>query len=323
MKKVCIVGYGAIGSVHAAALEKSDNAKLYAVCDNDYNRTNLCREKYKIVAYTDFDEMLVDENIDSVHICTPHYLHFEMIRKALEAGKKVVCEKPVTMTKTEFDELLSIKNNENVCVVFQNRLNPCFLCLEEVMESGRLGKVKSVKGIVTWCRTAEYYSQADWRGRWSTEGGGVLINQAVHTLDFLCSIGGQVESVKANMMNYSLPEIEVEDTCTAYIKFTSGATGLLLATNVNGINSPIDFEVIFDKGVARYNDGKLYINGELKIEDSTPMLGKTYWGKGHEALAKNYYDFNNYFTPHDVKNTMNTMFAIYESAKQNGKEVAL
>lgn len=323
MKNVCIVGYGAIGPVHAAAIEKSVNAKLYAVCDNNSERINLCREKYETVVYTDFDEMLLDKNIDSVHICTPHYLHFEMIKKALLTGKKVVCEKPVTMTKVEFDALLAIGGADEVCVVLQNRLNPCFLKLREITDSGEFGGVRAVKGIMTWCRTAEYYAHDEWRGKWATEGGGVLINQAIHTLDYLCYISGKTTSVKANMMNYSLPEIEVEDSCMAYLKFENGASGTFFASNTHGENSPIDFEVVFEKAIARYMDGKLYIDGKLTVEDSKPMLGKKYWGRGHEALVKNYYDFDKYFSLCDVKNTMDTMFAIYESAKQNGKEIIL
>lgn len=323
MKNVCVVGYGAIGPIHTEAIEKTDKAHLFAVCDNKSDKLMLCREKYDVKTYEDFDTMLQDKDIDSVHICTPHYLHFEMIKKALAAGKKVVCEKPATMTKPEFDELLELKDADKVCVVLQNRLNPCFLYLKELVKSGELGTVKSVKGIMTWCRTAEYYTHDDWRGKWATEGGGVLINQAIHTLDYLCDICGEVDSLKANMMNYSLPEIEVEDTCTAHIKFKNGATGLLFASNTNGGNSPIDFEVIFEKGIARYTDAKLYVNGELKTEDSKLVLGKAYWGNGHEALMKKHYDFGEYFNPYNVKNTMNTLFAIYDSAKTDGKEIKL
>lgn len=320
---VCIVGYGAIAPVHAVSIEKTESAKFYAVCDNDPNALELCKDKYNVKTYADFDEMLLDESIDSVHICTPHYLHFEMIKKALASGKRVVCEKPVTMTKTEFDALLSLKDSDKVCVVFQNRLNPCFLHLKKIAESGALGAVKSVKGLVTWSRDAAYYAQADWRGKHSTEGGGVLINQAIHTLDYLCCICNKTESVAANMTNYSIPEIEVEDTCSAHLRFANGASGIFFATNANGVNSPIDFEVCFEKGIARYSAGKLYINDELKEQDSKPILGKTYWGIGHETLIKNYYDLNTYFTPNDTKNTMNTLFAIYESANNNGKEIML
>ena len=95
MKNLCIVGYGAIGPIHAKAIEETAGVKFYAVCDNNPDRIEKCKKDYDVKAYLDFDEMLLDENIDSVHICTPHYLHFEMIKKSLAYGKTVVCEKPV------------------------------------------------------------------------------------------------------------------------------------------------------------------------------------------------------------------------------------
>ena len=135
MKKICITGYGNIGPVHAAAIAKTENAKLYAVCDVDAECRKRCEKAYGVIGYDDFDEMLKDENIDSVHICTPHYLHYEMAVKALKAGKTVVAEKPVTMKKEEYEKLLGNELAENVCVVLQNRLNPCAETLKELVDS--------------------------------------------------------------------------------------------------------------------------------------------------------------------------------------------
>ena len=112
MKNVCIVGYGSIGPVHANALKNADQARFYAVCDVDAEKRKVCRETYGVKEYDDFDKMLQDEDIDSVHICTPHYLHFEMIKKALAAGKDVVTEKPVTITKEEYAALLELEGAE-------------------------------------------------------------------------------------------------------------------------------------------------------------------------------------------------------------------
>ncbi len=323
MKNVCIAGYGAVAPVHAGAVEKLNSAKLYAVCDINPDKNEICKSKYDVIAYTDFDEMLKDKNIDSVHICTPHYLHFEMIEKAVKCGKNVLCEKPVVMTKSEFDKLLCFQEKDKINVVLQNRLNPCFVRLKEITESGQLGKVVGVKGVVAWQRTAEYYLKDSWRGKWESEGGGVLINQAIHTLDYLCLIAGKARSVKANMCNLSLPEIEVEDTITACIDFQNGIKGLFFATNSNSANSSVDFEVFFENGEARYTDNKLYINGELVEEDLKPVHGKKYWGLGHKKLIKNYYDEGMGFPVESVQDTMYTTFAIYESAKNNGVEIII
>ncbi len=315
MKNVCIIGYGAIGPIHAAAIAKVENAKFYAVCDNNPKKIEKCKQKYDVLAYSDIDEMLCDKNIHSVHICLPHYLHFEVAKKALAAGKEVVLEKPVTMTKQEFDELLTLENSDKICIVLQNRLNPGIVKLKEIVDSGKLGKIKTVKGILTWCRDAQYYAQDAWRGKYATEGGGVLINQAVHTLDFFSYVTGSVQEVRAQQANFSISEIEVEDTMSAYMKFENGVTGIFFATNAYGTSSNPVFEVVFENGKARYTDGKLFVGEELEAEDSKAEIGKVDWGAGHAALIKRYYDCGEYFSPHDVKNTMYTMFAIYESAK--------
>ena len=260
MKNVCIVGYGSIGPTHAAAIAKLQSARLYAVCEIDPARRAKCAEQYSAIEYADFDEMLKDGNVDSVHICTPHYLHFEMTKKALAAGKYVVCEKPVTMTEEEFDELCKLDVDDKVCVAFQNRYNPSVVALKALIDSGELGAIKTAKAIVTWRRNASYYAHDAWRGKWDTEGGGVLINQSIHTLDYFGYLIGEVKSVRAQMMNFVIPEIEVEDTFTASLRLSGGQRAVFFATNAYGADSAPIFEVIFDKGTARYDDGKLYVN---------------------------------------------------------------
>ncbi|MBR4030886.1 MAG: Gfo/Idh/MocA family oxidoreductase [Clostridia bacterium] len=317
MKNVCIIGYGNIGPIHAAALQNVENARFYAVCDKNPERVDACMKDYKVIGYRDIDEALHDENIHSVHICLPHYLHYEVIEKALAHGKEVVVEKPITMTKEEFDGLKTIKGADKVCVVMQNRYNACITRLEEIVKSEKLGKVKGIKGILTWHRDAEYYSCDDWRGKLDKEGGGVLINQAVHTLDLMCFLAGNIKSIKGNIFNYSLEgEIEVEDTAVAYLKFESGASGVFFATNAYVDDPTPQIEVVFQNGTARYVDGKLFVNGENIEADSVSKNGKGYWGAGHPRLIKEYYDFGRYFGINDVSNTMNALFSIYESAEK-------
>lgn len=314
MKNVCIVGYGAIGPVHAAAFEYVEGAKLYAVCDNNPEKIARCVEKYDVKTYSDFDEMLLDEKIDAVHICTPHYLHYEMTMKAMRAGKTVLTEKPVTMKREEFEKLLKMPGAEKIAVVFQNRLNPCVKKLKCMIDEGSFGKLICVKGILTWIRDAAYYQQDAWRGKWETEGGGVLINQAVHTLDLMSWLGGEIESCRAQKNNFSLENvIEVEDTFSAYFKYKSGASGVFFATNAYGVNDSPELQMVFENAQARYIDGKLFINGELIEEDSKATGAKSYWGKGHAALIKLLYDENKYFGLKDVKNTVDTMFDMYDA----------
>ena len=316
MKRVCVVGYGAIGPVHAKALETTENAVLYGICDCDPGQLAAAAESYDVKLYTSFSEVLQDENIDAVHICTPHHLHFSMIRDALAAGKTVVTEKPVTRTEEEYRQLLALPGADKVCVVLQNRYNTCIQELKALSDSGALGKLQMLKGIVTWCRTPEYYKKDSWRGHWATEGGGVLINQAVHTLDLMCHLAGKVTDVKSTMANLSLRDaIEVEDTVTARLQFEGGIGGIFFATNGYFKNSAPYLELEYEKGLVRYMDGQLWVNGELVAKNSEPVHGKPYWGTGHALLLKNFYDAGVYFSPADVENSMHTMFQIYENSE--------
>ena len=323
MKKVCVVGFGAIGPMHAEAILKAENAELFGVCDINPQRLFEAEEQYGVRTYADFDQMLLDSEIDSVHICTPHHLHFEMIKKALAAGKNVVCEKPAVRTKEEFLRLCEIDSKNEVCYVLQNRLNPCVVKFSDIVKSGGMGRLISAKGILTWNRTKEYYASGDWRGKWETEGGGVLINQAVHTLDFFSYIAGGVLSVRANMTNLALDCIQVEDTFVANLKLAEGVSGIFFATNAYGANSAPEFEIVFEKGTVRYAEGKLFVDGAVIKEDVLSSGGKAYWGTGHERLIADYYDKNRYFSLESIKNTMETLFAMYESARENGKEILL
>ncbi len=316
MKNVCIVGYGAIGPVHARALEHVAQARLYAVCDIDPEKRKRCVEAYAVKESDSFDEMLSDKNIHSVHICTPHYLHFEMIKKALAAGKDVVTEKPVTRTREEFDALLRLEGADSICVVLQNRLNPCIRKLKDMVRSGELGAVRGAKGVLIWHRDEAYYRSDAWRGKWDTEGGGLLINQAIHTLDFFSYVIGDIVSVKADMFNYTLEKvIETEDTLAAYLEFEKGVRGVFFATNAYHENSDPFFEVAFERGTVRYIDKQLWMKGKMLAEDAAPETGKAYWGCGHAGLIKRYYDEQKYFSVYDAKNTMETVFTMYETAK--------
>ncbi len=324
MKNVCIVGFGAIAPIHISAVNNCKSANLYGICDIDLRKKQTCEAEYEAKFYSDFDEALKDENIDAVHICTPHYLHFEMIEKALNAGKKVVCEKPAVITIEELELLKNLEKVNDVCFVVQNRLNKSITKLKELADSKKFGKIIGVKGILTWCRTKEYYTSSDWKGKFRTEGGGVLINQAIHVLDLMKYFAGDITSVKANAMNYSLNEyIEVEDTFSAYLKFENEVTGIFFATNAYKANDDFQISIIFENGTADYVFGKLFINGEEVCENEKETIGKKHWGTSHDKMICDFYDNNTYFNFSDIENTHKAMFAMYKSAKENGKEIML
>ncbi|MDD6483654.1 MAG: Gfo/Idh/MocA family oxidoreductase [Clostridiales bacterium] len=318
---VCIIGYGAIGPVHAEALSRIDNVNIYGICDIVPERARKGAQKYGAKAFYAFDECINDDNIDFIHICTPHYLHFEMITKALECKKRVVVEKPAVMTRSECDILFEKYDVSRIFPVLQNRSNACIEKLKDMSNS--LGALKGIKGILTWSRDADYYNSESWRGTRKYEGGGVLINQAVHLLDLMIYFAGGAKSIRASMHNNSLLNvIEVEDTAEAYIKFKNGASGIFYATNAYSLNSPMQLELDFENAYAIYNYGRLYVNDELICSDFSGSLGKAYWGNGHLRVISDLYKNGSNFNLADIRDTMDAMFAVYESAKQ-GKEILL
>lgn len=319
MANICIVGYGAIGPVHAEAVSLIPGTCLYGICDTDKERADRGASQYGCKVFYNIKQCLEDKEVDCIHLCVPHYLHFEMITQCVEAGKQVVVEKPIVMKKEEFELLLSKYAGTSVFPIMQNRTNTCIKKLKEIIcTEPQIGKLQAVKGILTWCRDAEYYNSGTWRGTKAYEGGGVLINQAVHTLDLMIYLGGNVEAVHASTSNKSLESvIEVEDTIDARLQFENGAIGIFYATNAYGTNSPVQLELEFEHASFRYAQRKLYRDDRLICQDEGKFLGKDYWGSGHGRQLYDLYVNQKPFTIDDVKNTMQIMFAMYESAETN------
>ena len=327
MKNACVVGYGAVGPVHAAAISDSEYAKLYAICDIEQDKTNECKKKYGCIAYNDFDIMLQDENIDVVHICTPHYLHKDMAVKALLSGKHVVLEKPIAMNDDELDELEEVvnKSDKKLCVMVQNRANVCVEKMHEIASDDCTGKLVGIIGNLNWKRTEEYYASGEWRGKWDTEGGGLLINQALHLVDLMLYFGGNVKEMHSDIKRWKIKNIEVEDTASALFEFESGARGIFNATNCYITDEPYYIELKFENRHLRYADGFLYDiteNGcNVIAKDDVVMIGKGYWGCGHHTVISNFYSSlegtqMKYSSFDDVKNSMKTVFSFYKEGRR-------
>ncbi|MBQ2967127.1 MAG: Gfo/Idh/MocA family oxidoreductase [Clostridia bacterium] len=333
MKRVCIVGCGAISGNHAEALQKTENASLVAVCDINHERADKLAEKYNIEkVYYDYAEVLEDTGIDAVHICTPHYLHTDMAISALEKGKFVFLEKPVSISNEQLDRLKETeqKHPGKLAVCFQNRTNPSVVALKEALTSEENGAFLGIKAFLVWHRTKEYYAMDAWRGKWDTEGGGLMINQAVHTLDLLSWLSGGAKSVKGTMSTKVLADcIEVEDTAEAIIFLNNGHRGCFYGTNAYSTDSSYNLEVDFENVTFRYADNFLYKiekgkRPEIVADDSMDVVGKSYWGNGHSRLISAFYENGNEgMSLSEAEPTFRLLFAFYESASKNGEEVEL
>ena len=329
MKRAAIVGCGNIAAVHAAVLTAMEQVMLVGVADIHFEKAKNYAEKYNTTPYASLEEMIEKTHPDVLHICTPHYLHVPMAVYALERGINVFMEKPPAIT---FEQLETLKSAVDASpaklgLCYQNRYNPSYRAAKEFIESGEAGKVLGARGIVTWNRPAPYYTQSEWRGRLATEGGGVLINQAVHTLDLLSDLLGKPDCIDASLSNHHLKGvIEVEDTLEAYIRFGE-KVACFYATNAYCADIPPLIEIACEKVRVRIEDldvSYIYPDGRVvKPEVERPVpIGKSYWGSGHAACIGDYYhalETNGTFALEllALENSIRLMLGAYESAREH------
>ncbi|MGG1611392.1 Gfo/Idh/MocA family protein [Paenibacillus sp. FSL K6-2441] len=298
-----IIGCGAIFPLHAGAVQQLDGVKLKVVVDSDAAKAEQAAAAYSCEAASDYLTLLDRDDIQVVHLCTPHHLHAEMATQLLRAGKHVLTEKPLAHDLKAAENLVAEarRSEAQLGVVFQNRYNDSSRKIREFLESKTLGRLICLKGIVTWHRDEAYYTDSPWRGRWSTEGGGVLINQAIHTLDLLQWFGGEVLSVQGSVTADALGDvIEVEDTAHASLRFADGVHGLFYATNAYLTNTPVELELVFEGGTLRQRDDCLYLTRDgreslvceppANLSDAGQIIGKSYWGSSHQLLIADFYD---------------------------------
>lgn len=231
MMRFAIVGCGRIVKKHLEALQEIQNAKLVAVCDVLEAQAKKVGESCNIPYYTNYDEMLTQEDVDVVTILTPSGMHAKHTIDIVNKYKKhIVVEKPMALRLEDADRMIEAcdQNGVRLFVVKQNRYNLPVQKLREALEAGRFGKLVMGTVRVRWCRTQEYYDQESWRGTWSLDGG-VMTNQASHHIDLLEWMMGEVEEVYAKTAT-QLVNIETEDTGVAVLKFTNGALGIIEAT---------------------------------------------------------------------------------------------
>lgn len=296
--KSAIVGCGGISQVHARVLHDMEGVELVAFADIKPEKAQAMVEKYGGAAYTSLEEMLEKEKFDVLHICTPHYLHVPMAKAAMAKGIHVLMEKPPAMTREEMKEILAFQAEHpevTLGVSFQNRYNGATCYVKELLESGKAGAVKGARAIVTWSRGDKYYTESGWRGTWATEGGGVLINQSIHTLDMLIHLLGQPKAVEAHICNHHLKGvIEVEDTAEAYVDF-GDTTALFYATTAFCTDAPVLVEVVCENMTLQLGPEDVWVlwpDGKKEhVEfDTSTVFGKGYWGGGHNALIHDLYE---------------------------------
>lgn len=334
MKSV-IIGCGGISRVHAKVLADAPYTDLVACADIRPERAKTRADEYGLTAYTDYIEMLEKEKPDVVHICTPHYLHVPMAIDALKRGINVFMEKPAAISQEQFDDLkaAAAASGAKIGICFQNRFNPTTREMRSILAEDTTGKPLGARAFVTWKREAPYYTESGWRGVLATEGGSVLINQSIHTMDLLVHLLGKPVSVEATASNRHMKGvIETEDTLEAYITFASGTKALFYATTAYAVDSPVLVEVACENRVIRFEGEEISVREADGTVNTRTLafdaaIGKSYWGAGHSGCIAAFYSSLQGGEPFmngldSVEDTMRLMFATYTSARE-GRPVTL
>ena len=299
--RVAVIGCGCISVMHLDSIVTLPESDLVAVCDIKEDRAKAAAEKYNTKYYTDYVQMLESENLDAVHLCLPHYLHTVVAKEAFKRGIHVLSEKPMSIRYEDAVDAVNEAEKYHVQygVIFQCRYNSPSVLVKKRITDGRLGRVKCGRTTLTWYRPDHYYGHSDWKGTWDKEGGGVVIDQAIHSLDLAnWFIDSQPTEVQSTLHNRNHSKMIVEDSAEGLIKYQNGALLSFYAMNNYFVDEPIEIRLLCENGTARlsydeavieYNDGT---TERVKNQPQTIVQysgGKPYWGTQHAVQIHQFY----------------------------------
>ena len=299
--RVGVIGCGRISVMHFVSIGSIDEVELVACCDIKKERADAAAKEYGVKAYTSYEEMLDTENLDAVHLCLPHHLHCKVAIAAFERGVHVLTEKPMDIDYASAENAVKRAKELGVTfgVIFQCRYNNSAKLVKDAVTSGRLGKVISARSTLTWTRPDDYYASSDWKGTWDKEGGGVVIDQAIHSIDLTrWVIDSEVESVSCSMANRGHELVDVEDSAEGLVTFKNGVKYGFYCMNNYGCDEPIEIRLLCEKGrvVFGYDDALITYNDgttESAHQDENKLSykgGKDYWGIHHVKQIRQFYN---------------------------------
>ena len=340
-----IVGCGMISRFHQRAIADVRGAKLIGCCDRSPEAAERFADEADIVAYASLDEMLADDAVDAVSICTPSGAHMEPGVAAAKAGRHVIIEKPLEITLKRCDKIIDAceKHGVKLATIFPSRFHDASLKLKKAIDGGRFGRVTLGDAYIKWYRSQEYYDSGAWRGTWKLDGGGALMNQAIHTVDLLQWLMGEVTEICALTDTLAHERIEVEDTAVATLRFASGALGVIEATTAAypGYLKRVEIHGSAGSASIEEEDIKTWDFAKSRAADKAihkAMASRKSGGGGasdpsaigHHGHAMQFADFLKAIktdgTPavdgHEGRKAVEIILAIYKSA-QSGKPVKL
>ena len=301
--RIGVIGCGDVSVVHFEAIRDIEGLELVGVADTDPQALARAVEATGVPGFASTQELIDGVGPDAVHVTTPHDAHIDPSLTALAAGVHVLQEKPLAHTLEEGRRLVDAvaaapAEGSKVGICFQNRYNLASQRLHEMLRSGELGAVRGAWASVVWTRTAEYYRAKPWRGTWAGSGGGLLINQAIHTLDLVQWLLGGVERTDGHVATRKYGDvIEVEDTAELLLHHPGGITTSFYATLTAPRHRPVEIELDCENAYVtlrggtdggltiRWADGRVDTVGERSVTSG----GRSYWGVSHELLIRDFY----------------------------------
>ena len=346
--KFGIIGAGMIGHFHAKAITAMTGGTLHSVFDLRQEAAEKLAGEYGGTAYSEMAEFLADKELEIVTVGTPSGAHLEPSLAALNAGKHVICEKPLEITLERIDQLTAAAeaNGKTIAAVLNRRFHPGMDAFKKASDEGRFGTLTNASAYVKWYRDQAYYDSAGWRGTWALDGGGALMNQSIHTVDSLLYLAGPVKSVQANTACLAHERIEVEDIVVAIVEFESGARGVIECSTCTWSKDghPARVQLSGTEGSVFLADEAFEIWDfmEEKPEDaeirSTLMKGQETGLGANDPSAINFYQHQRNFeevvnaiaegrepstSASEARKPVTLITAIYESAQNDGKKVFL
>ena len=246
-----IVGCGVIGPLHAKAISMLPDAQLVAVVDTVPEKAQELAQKYSVTPYSDMQEMYAKEQLDIVTICTPSGMHGKHAIAAMRAGHHVIVEKPMEITLATIEKMLRVQHEtgRKMAVISQHRFDSATQQIHTLVNEQAFGRLVLGNALIPWWRSQKYYNSGAWRGTWELDGGGVLMNQSIHSIDLLQWLMGPVKSISAYTDTLA-HHMETEDVAVAILRFAHGAIGTIAATTSAYPGTGIRIEIYGDKGSA-------------------------------------------------------------------------
>lgn len=255
-----IVGSGNIADFHAKAIQSLSNAHLTGIVGKNAEKTKMLAEKYSCKVFNDLPEMLQSRDIDIIAVTTPSGAHMEPAIEAAKYGKHVICEKPLEISLERIDRMIKEheKYDTKLGGIFNYRFNDAVRVLKNAVDAGRFGTITNASIYIPWWRSDEYY-KSSWRGIWALDGGGALMNQSIHMVDILQYMMGPVDSLFAYASTLGHPQIEVEDTSVAVLKFRNKSLGMVYGTTASYPGQFRRLEITGTKGTVIMEENSLKV----------------------------------------------------------------